>query len=507
MQTAYRPYPSPGGTPYTTESPRNLLPTSGDADYALVSGSTNGLQGTGISTTAPTTGQVLTFNGTLWTPQAATSYTAGNGLTLSGGQFRVAVPLVLSGSSSNAILSATNTGSGQGIYASSATNHGLYAVNTNFGNAGSVGDASGIGVFGASTTNSGVKGTNGANGSIGTLGDLSGYGVGGFGTSGQGVYGTSASNSGVQGTNTTNGNFGTLGDANGNGVSGTNTAQNDYGALGDVNGFGVYGNSKSNTGVYGINTTNDNYGSLGDAGGYGVNGYSASTYGVYGSSDSSVGVYGTSNSGVGVAGINGNNGNYGSLGDPGAGIYGTSGSGPGIYAQGGGTGVNHPALYATNTNSNGIGIYSVTTSADANLVVANSGGGDLMKAYNGGNLNFEVTSGGNLNIPGTLTAGVKHFRIDDPIDPAGKFLSHASIESDEMTDIYSGNILLGEDGSAWVQMPQWFQALNKDFRYVVTCHWRLCAGLCRAGDHRQQVPDRRRQAGMKISWQVTGGAA
>ena len=99
LQTAYRPHPSPGGTSYTTLAPRNLIPTSPYADYAAVSGSTNALQGKGISTTGPTTGQVLTYTGSLWTPQTATVYTAGTGLGLSGGQFSV-----LAGGITNALL-------------------------------------------------------------------------------------------------------------------------------------------------------------------------------------------------------------------------------------------------------------------------------------------------------------------------------------------------------------------------------------------------------------------
>ncbi len=122
LQTAYRLH---GGSSYTTQSPRKLLATTAFTDYsassgyALISGNTWRLQGSKISTTAPTAGQVLEWNGgtSLWTPttfSAGTTYTAGNGLTLSGNQFSVALPLALTGSS-NPIISATNTGGTTGL--------------------------------------------------------------------------------------------------------------------------------------------------------------------------------------------------------------------------------------------------------------------------------------------------------------------------------------------------------------------------------------------------------
>ncbi len=38
-----------------------------------------------------------------------------------------------------------------------------------------------------------------------------------------------------------------------------------------------------------------------------------------------------------------------------------------------------------------------------------------------------------------------------------------------MMNIYNGNIVLDSKGEAVVQLPAYFQALNKDFRYQLTC--------------------------------------
>lgn len=332
LQTAYR---VTGGGAYTTQSPRKLIPTTSYADYAATAGtaktattattaatatvanSTKALQGKAISTTAPTTGQVLEWTGTLWTPTTFSSggtYTAGNGLHLTGNQFSVAVPLALSGSS-NPIISATNTG----------------------GTTGSLGTA----FYGVRGTGTGIlTGVRGENSSDGA-------GVTGFTATGYGVYG-SASGSG----------------------------------------YGVYGTSPSGYGVYGT--------SSGGFAGYFSGGGSDGLYAETTATDGN-GVLGVANSGTSAYGVEGTSANgYGVVGSGGAiGVYGACAGGPGVYAYGGGTSVNRPAVYAYNANGNGIGIYSITNSTDANLVVTNGGGGDLIRAFAGGNnLYFRVTANG-----------------------------------------------------------------------------------------------------------------
>ena len=75
---------------------------------------------------------------------------------------------------------------------------------------------------------------------------------------------------------------------------------------------------------------------------------------------------------------------------------------------------------------------------------------------------------GNLDVSGNLTKGGGAFKIDHPLDPANKYLSHSFVESPDMMNIYNGNATLDESGAAVVTMPEWFQALNRDFRYQLT---------------------------------------
>jgi hypothetical protein len=114
------------------------------------------------------------------------------------------------------------------------------------------------------------------------------------------------------------------------------------------------------------------------------------------------------------------------------------------------------------------------------------------------------TFAGSLSITGTLYKAAGSFRIDDPLDPANKYLQHSFVESPDMMNVYNGTVLLDGKGEADVVLPRYFEALNRDFRYQLTCigefapiyvseeivnnHFRIAGG----------VP------GLKVSWQVTG---
>ncbi len=75
---------------------------------------------------------------------------------------------------------------------------------------------------------------------------------------------------------------------------------------------------------------------------------------------------------------------------------------------------------------------------------------------------------GNIEATGTVFGSAKDFKIDHLPDPANKYLVHTSVESSEMMNIYSGNVVTDELGLATVTLPDWFQAENTDFRYQLT---------------------------------------
>jgi hypothetical protein len=112
---------------------------------------------------------------------------------------------------------------------------------------------------------------------------------------------------------------------------------------------------------------------------------------------------------------------------------------------------------------------------------------------------------GNLTVTGAITAGVKDFKIDHPLDPTNKYLYHSSVESSEMMNIYTGNAVLDSAGQAKVSLPNWFEAVNADFRYQLTAIGAAAPGLHigrEIANHEFSIAGG--VPGMKVSWQVTG---
>jgi trimeric autotransporter adhesin len=110
---------------------------------------------------------------------------------------------------------------------------------------------------------------------------------------------------------------------------------------------------------------------------------------------------------------------------------------------------------------------------------------------------------GDVDVTGAIFAGVKDFKIDHPLDPANKYLVHSSVESSEMMNIYAGNVTTDAGGEAVVELPQWFEALNTDFRYQLTVIGQFAQAIVarEIQDHRFTI--RTNAPSVKVSWQVT----
>nr|WP_294860254.1 hypothetical protein [uncultured Fluviicola sp.] len=91
--------------------------------------------------------------------------------------------------------------------------------------------------------------------------------------------------------------------------------------------------------------------------------------------------------------------------------------------------------------------------------------GQSIDPANGGG----IASLDNIIALGDLTvSGTKNFRIDHPQDPENKYLNHFSIESNEVLNIYRGTVAFDQNGKAVVQLPDWFDAVNKNASYQLT---------------------------------------
>ncbi len=65
-------------------------------------------------------------------------------------------------------------------------------------------------------------------------------------------------------------------------------------------------------------------------------------------------------------------------------------------------------------------------------------------------------------------SGLKTFQIDHPQDPANKYLRHFSMESDEVLNYYRGNATFDSNGEAVVELPDYFDVINRKFSYQLT---------------------------------------
>ncbi|MDZ4846128.1 MAG: hypothetical protein SH857_11325, partial [Chitinophagales bacterium] len=127
------------------------------------------------------------------------------------------------------------------------------------------------------------------------------------------------------------------------------------------------------------------------------------------------------------------------------------------------------------------------------------------------NVGFGVLSGGDIGATGDIIAagnvtagGFKPFRIDYPLDPANKFLFHFAIESDEVLNLYRGTIPLDANGEAVIELPVYFESVNKNYSYQLTPIGASTPGLfVKSEIQNQQFIIAGGQPGQKISWQVT----
>jgi len=111
---------------------------------------------------------------------------------------------------------------------------------------------------------------------------------------------------------------------------------------------------------------------------------------------------------------------------------------------------------------------------------------------------------GNVHVTGTVTEGGGSFKIDHPLDPENKYLYHSFVESPDMMNIYNGNAVLDGRGEASVKLPEWFDALNRDFRYQLTCIGGFAPVYVAERVSNNWFKIAGGQAGMEVSWQVTG---
>ncbi|MGD0214595.1 MAG: DNRLRE domain-containing protein [Terriglobales bacterium] len=157
------------------------------------------------------------------------------------------------------------------------------------------------------------------------------------------------------------------------------------------------------------------------------------------------------------------------------------------------------AIFATNSATSGSadGGYFQTASPSGSAVVGvnnASGAGGSSAAY------FQ----GNVFVTGTLSKGSGSFKIDHPLHPADMYLYHSFVESPDMMNVYNGNVVTDKRGVATVVLPDYFDALNRDFRYQLTTIGTFAQAMVSRKIGHNHFVIRTSKPNVEVSWQVTG---
>ena len=138
-------------------------------------------------------------------------------------------------------------------------------------------------------------------------------------------------------------------------------------------------------------------------------------------------------------------------------------------------------------------------------VRAYSGGGGFTGIYalsNGGS--YAGYFVGNVHVTGLLSKAALSFKIDHPLDPENKYLSHSGVESPDMANLYQGSAVLDANGEAWVELPDWFEALNTDLHYQLTTIGGYAPVYIATEVSGNRFSIAGGTPGLKVSWQITG---
>lgn len=257
----------------------------------------------------------------------------------------------------------------------------------------------------------------------------------------------------------------------------------------------IRGDSPNGNGVVGTNNTT----------------FHSATAGVNSGADG-IGVYGEANNGLGGRGVWGH-------AAKGAGVYGSSDSGDGGLSAG---------VYGTNSAGNGVGVLGVANSApiSGNSPIGVSGRSAQGIAVFGFGLNAIIgetrspngyairgraygpgsTAGvfeGDVRVNGELDNKKNILQLDHPIDPENKILSHSSVNSPKMTNIYYGTITTGATGEGRVLLPDYFEAFNRDFHYQLTVIGDFSQAVVSKEIENNAFTIKTERPYVKVCWEVT----
>jgi hypothetical protein len=274
-------------------------------------------------------------------------------------------------------------------------------------------------------------------------------------------------------------------------------------------------------------------GGSGSGANIGVHGSSNDNYGIYGTSNNNYGLFGESAGWIGVYARTYASGTYALLAGNGAGNKNYCGLASGNYS----IFANGPAALSTvgigtepdqdpagfKLKIKGSASFDGGSSTSINVGVSGSSAALFAGNYFSiGGISYINTSvglasenyaveangssyfNGDVHVSGSIGTTANLLIIDNPVDPANKYLIHSSVESPDMKNIYDGVVTTDANGSAVVYLPSYFQALNIDYRYQLTVIGQFAQAIIESKIQNNRFTIRSDKPNVEVSWQVTG---
>jgi hypothetical protein len=118
---------------------------------------------------------------------------------------------------------------------------------------------------------------------------------------------------------------------------------------------------------------------------------------------------------------------------------------------------------------------------------------------------LKIDAAGTSTFTGDVAiSGMKQFIIDHPLDPDNQYLFHSVIEAPEQFNVYTGNVTTDGNGRATVALPNYFEALNRDFRYQLTVLGGFALAVVSGKVQNNQFAIQTDRPNVEVSWQVMG---
>jgi hypothetical protein len=149
-----------------------------------------------------------------------------------------------------------------------------------------------------------------------------------------------------------------------------------------------------------------------------------------------------------------------------------------------------------NSGSSAFGVYGIAQNATT--------GYGIYGAAVSNTTNWAGYFSGNCRVTGTFDNSKSLFVIDHPDDPANQYLSHSYVASPDMMNIYNGNVVTDNSGKAVVELPEYFDSLNRDFRYQLTVIGTFAQAIVQREISGNEFTIATSEPNVKVSWQVTG---